>query len=73
VQAVQGTKAPSGQRGTWQPEQGRYFSFYQEGGNILTDFLGGQNMKKKIVCKKNYFLNSGGKCPPGPPPNDVPE
>jgi len=39
--------------------QGNHFSFFQGGGNILTDYLGGQNMKKQNT-KNHYFSKSGG-------------
>jgi len=53
-------------------------SFLPGGGKILTDFLGGGNMKKtNCVCKKTQkntiFQNQGKQMPtPLPPPNDVP-
>jgi len=52
--------------------QGRHLSFFQGGGTILTDFLGGgQNMKQKKCCvqkhkKSQFFKIRGGKYPPPP-------
>jgi len=50
---------------------GTSFQFFQGGGTILTDFLGGGI--KKTVCAKTQkitiFQNQGGQVPP---PNDVP-
>jgi len=49
---------------------GRHFSLFQGGGTILTDFLGGQNMKKTKCCvqkhKKVTIFQSGGQIPPPP-------
>jgi len=53
---------------------GTSFQFFPGGGKILTDFLGGQNMKKTKKFRQKHkivtiFQNQkGANAPPRPPP-----
>jgi len=61
----------------WKPSPRDLILVFCRGGKILTDFLEGQNMKKKIWCaktQKSLFFKFRGRsrCPPPAPSNDVP-
>jgi len=60
--------------------QGRHFSFFPGGGNILIDVLGGGAKYEKniILCAKTqkgtiFKIPGGGANHPALPPNDVPD